>query len=155
MEKTKRNKGNKKQLKTADTTTKVLACCQPSIAAQCFPRLLLINFWTCAISTSAHISFGPACPRSGAVGLTSPDGLDMRLDVGGIILKYTIFSFFFFLFWKPKAGTRRVTGNTHTGCGQHLSKPLIVERDNKGSVLSLAGHRQAPPLHKIPAISPK
>lgn len=35
-----------------------------------------------------------------AVGLTSPDSLDMRLDVGGIILKYSHFfpfHIFFFL----------------------------------------------------------
>lgn len=75
-----------------------------------------------------------------AVGLTSPDSLDMRLAVGGIILKYTIFLFFFF--WKPKAGTQRVAGKHPHWCGQHLSKPSLSRRDNEASALPLAGHHQ-------------
>lgn len=96
---------------------------------QCFPRFWLIHFWTRAISASVHISFLASVSLHlslYAVGLTSPDSLDIRLDVGGIILKYSISPPpppFFFLEtqgwnttwdWKPP----------HL-CGQHLSKPSL------------------------------
>lgn len=86
------------------------------------PFLDTCHFCLCShfflASVSLHLSLY-------TVGLTSPDSLDIRLDVGGIILKYSIFPPLFFL--KPKAGSWNTTWDWKPPhlCGQHLSKPSL------------------------------
>lgn len=83
------------------------------------PFLDTCHFCLCShfllASVSLHLSLY-------TVGLTSPDSLDIRLDVGGIILKYSISSppFFETQGWNTTCDWK----HPHL-CGQHLSKPSL------------------------------
>lgn len=80
------------------------------------PFLDTCHFCLCShfflASVSLHLSLY-------TVGLMSPDSLDIRLDVGGIILKYSIF-FFETQGWNTTCDWK----HPHL-CGQHLSKPSL------------------------------